>query len=387
MLFLRCVSKTRRFSRSDSPFIVFRSFHLSTFERNSKHYKFNIGLCAVILIVLLRIAIGWHYFYEGIHKFDPSHDFSAKGFLGMAKGPVAPLYYEMLPDLKGIKRLEVGPAKDDQGNVIKEKGREVRTFTVFEKAWKDYYASFVRHHSLNDPDKAEAKKQTDAIFTQYLKSLRDGAADSEADIEAFKASLQRYEQMSRSLRNNAEFEQVRRWDAMMAYRAEAGTWVNMLNGMSDGLQSDLARVISPQLAGEKGNIVTGPEKPYIPNPIVKTHMETLDYAVMYGLTAIGLCLMLGFCTKLACLGGAAFLVNVILTTWPVPGVHPPFPAAVGNFLFITKDGIELIAMLMLAVIPSGRWAGLDYFLWNFGGKKICVKLGLGKYFDDCREDS
>jgi hypothetical protein len=44
---------------------------------------------------------------------------------------------------------------------------------------------------------------------------------------------------------------------------------------------------------------------------------------------------------------------------------------VGNFLFVSKDVVELLAMLVLMSVPSGRWGGLDYFLWNYGGKQIC----------------
>lgn len=347
-----------------------------------KHYKFNIGLCGVILIVVLRIAIGWHFFYEGIHKFDPHDEFSSKGFLGVAKGPVAPFFHEMLPDINGLKRLEIGPAMDAEGKPVMEKGKEVKTFTVYEKAWNDYYARFYRQHNLDASDKAALKKQVDDIYLRYLQSLRNGAADVEKDVLAYKESLKRYRETKKTIRNDAEFEQIRRWDAMLAYRAEANQWISMLDGMGNGLQSDMARTISPHLAGEQGQIITGPEKALIPNPIAPTHMQSLDYAVMFGLTAIGFCMIVGFCNRLACLGGAVFLINVILTTWPVPGVHPPLPSAVGNFLFISKDTIELIALILLASLPAGRWAGLDYFLWNCGGKQLCKRLGLEKCLGD-----
>jgi len=317
------------------------------------------------LIVLLRIAIGWHFFYEGIHKFEPSADFSAKGFLGMAKGPAASLFYDMLPDLHGLQRLEIGTVKNTAG-------KEVKTFIVYENAWNDFYARFVKQHKLDE----DQKKQIDTIFHRYLDSLRDGAADVAQDVAAYKASLDRFNTMRETIRNDAEFEQMRRWDAMMAYRREAEGWINMLNSMGNGLQSDMARVVSSQLAGDRGHIVTVPEKAIIPNPVASTQMRLLDLSVMVGLSAIGLCMILGFCNRLACLGGAAFLVNVILTTWPVPGVYPPLPTAVGNFLFVSKDGVELVAMLLLASLPAGRWGGLDYFLWHCGGKKIAAKFGL-----------
>ena len=318
-----------------------------------------------MMIVLLRIAIGWHFFYEGIHKFDERNGFSAKGFLGVAKGPTAPLFFEMLPDIKGVKRLVIETVKD-------EKGKDAKTFIVYENAWHKFKEHFLARQTLDEGQ----KKKVDDIFDQYLTSLREGAADVADEVAAFRASLERYEKMVADIRNSTEFEQKRRWDAMMGYRKEADTWINMLNAMSNGLQSDMARVVSPQLAGEGGKIVTQPEKAWVPNPIVSTHMKTLDLAVTYGLTAIGLCMILGFCNRLACLGGAAFLFNVFLTTWPVPGVYPPIPDMIGHFLYISKDVVEMIAMLMLAAMPAGRWAGLDYFLWHCGGKKIAKRFGL-----------
>jgi uncharacterized membrane protein YphA (DoxX/SURF4 family) len=331
---------------------------------NIKSSPFRFGFTAIVLIVLLRIAIGWHFFYEGLHKFDPAEGFSAKGFLGVAKGPAAELYYEMLPDLDGVQRLEIGTVKD-------AKGKEQKTFIAYEKAWNQFFTQFLK--------KLDEKQTQDAnlVFNRYLVSLRNGATDIENEIKAFKESKERYEETKRTLPNDTAFEQKRRWEAMMKYRSEAGTWINMLDGMSNGLQSDLARIVSPQLAGENGKIITEPERGYLkffPNPCVQSQMRAMDLAVIYGLSAIGLCMILGICNRLACLGGAVFLVNVILTTYPVPGVYPPLPTAVGNFMFVSKDGVELIAMLFLASIPAGRWAGLDYFLWHYGGKQIVKKF-------------
>jgi len=43
--------------------------------------------------------------------------------------------------------------------------------------------------------------------------------------------------------------------------------------------------------------------------------------------------------------------------------------------------VELLALLFLALVPSGRWGGFDYFLWNYGGKQIC-----GLFCPCCRSD-
>ena len=59
--------------------------------------KFQIGVAAVVMLVLLRVAIGWHFLYEGVWKISHADKFSAEPFLSQAKGPAAPLFYAMLP--------------------------------------------------------------------------------------------------------------------------------------------------------------------------------------------------------------------------------------------------------------------------------------------------
>jgi uncharacterized membrane protein YphA (DoxX/SURF4 family) len=354
----------------------------------------------------LRIVIGWHYFYEGIHKFDPAAEFSSKGFLGIAKGPAAELFYWMLPDINGTQRLAIAEIELESKTV--KDGKEItktekrKTFHVYEKAWTIYYQKFLKKYGLDSveakkpenkkpddkksnetpPDAAQIKSnqkyEVEAIFNRYLDSLRTGAESQEKEIIASQASLKRYKEKIKSTPNDTAFEKKRRWDEMMKYRAEAEIWIRTLDNLSNALQADLVRVVDPQLVGEKGNIITDPEKAWIPNPIAASQMKLLDLAVMIGLSAIGICLILGFCTRLASLGGIAFLVCVILTTWPVPGYYPPLPSAVGNFLFISKDGVELVGLLVLAVVGAGRWGGLDFYVWNCFGKKI-----IGKRFTGC----
>lgn len=64
------------------------------------------------MLVLLRLAIGWHFFKEGVsHYTDPA--WSSEGFLRQAKGPLADAYQSMLPDFHGWNRLMLAPLPDD----------------------------------------------------------------------------------------------------------------------------------------------------------------------------------------------------------------------------------------------------------------------------------
>ena len=98
------------------------------------------------------------------------------------------------------------------------------------------------------------------------------------------------------------------------------------------------------------------------NPFRWDRMEQINFAVTYGLTAIGLCLMLGFCTPLAALGGAAFMCFVVMTQPAFPAIYPPDPAVVGHALLVNKDFVEMMALLVVAATAAGRWGGLDFFL-------------------------
>ena len=342
--------------------------------------KVSIGAIAVILFVVLRLSIGWHFFYEGLHKFNPRNEFSAKGFLGVAKGPTAELYYMMLPDLHGFVRLEVEPKEYVKPfKYVNAEGKEetvdnLPTLLVYEKAWANYKRSFLsRHgHNLYDPQKAEIE----AIFGQYIRSLREYAAEIEKPVQEYEKSYDRYLAEVAKNANDAPHQRERNWNAEMKYRTEADTWIAELNKMGGGLQSAFGRVVSPKLGGTPSFLVTKPEKPSVPVPFFKSHMQMLDMSVTIALTAIGLCMLLGFCNRLACLGAAAFLFNVVMSQFPWPGIYPPLPDMVGHFLFVSKDFVEMIACLLLASVPAGRWGGLDFFLYHCGGKKIAQVFGL-----------
>lgn len=80
----------------------------------------QIGLFAIVAIVLLRIAIGSHFLYEGVWKISNADTFSADPYLSEAKGLAAPLFYAMLDDFYGRERLVVSypePVADENGAV------------------------------------------------------------------------------------------------------------------------------------------------------------------------------------------------------------------------------------------------------------------------------
>ena len=78
---------------------------------------------------------------------------------------------------------------------------------------------------------------------------------------------------------------------------------------------------------------------------------------MIALIVLGSLLLLGFCTRIAALGGAVMLTMFYLVWPPWPGV-PEAPGPDHAFI-VNKNLIEVIALLAIAALPTGSWFGVD----------------------------
>ena len=83
----------------------------------------------------------------------------------------------------------------------------------------------------------------------------------------------------------------------------------------------------------------------------------LDHLVAWGLLLVGLGLMLGLFTQLACAGALGLLALFYVSWLPTRGVYEP--GAEGNYLLVNKNMIEAAAVAVLFVFKTGRIAGLD----------------------------
>ena len=69
----------------------------------------QIGFLACFLLVLLRVAIGWQFLYEGLWKLDTqktSKPWSAEGYLVNARGPFRDKFRGMVDDPNGLDKLD-----------------------------------------------------------------------------------------------------------------------------------------------------------------------------------------------------------------------------------------------------------------------------------------
>jgi len=328
------------------------------FPLNDKRYQ--IGMLSVVLLVALRLAIGSHFFYEGVWKIANPDKFSAVALLSVAKGPFAPLFYGMIPDVDGRQRLaltEIGEKKDARV-----------TSYVYLKAWTETKNGFMGKYSLDDGQRTKVG----AVFAAYEKSLWTYLTENREEIVQHFDSLDRFEKRRASGVNEADHEKKRNWDEQMKLRSQSGAWLSELDAMGEEFCMGLWNILGDdqKARGSVPAVVTAPEKLPAPLPLVESREEFLDLSITYGLTAIGLCLMLGLCTRLACLGGAAFLVSVLMNQFPWPTVYPPAPAVVGHAMLVDKNFVEMMGLLVLASLPVGRWGGLDFLLYHWLGRPI-----------------
>jgi uncharacterized membrane protein YphA (DoxX/SURF4 family) len=302
------------------------------------------------MLVVLRLSLGCHFLYEGVWKIAHRKEFTAKPFLADAKGPAAPLFYAMLSDLDGRERLRVD---------IDDDGQPVVRGETYLNAWKALKQDAVDVYRMDDDQKAEAE----ATLARYQQALATYLKDNRDAIVGYFTSLKQLDEDRAKGNNGAPHIQKRLWDRQQELRKEVDGWLSALDTMSQQYLDDLTSGLKDD------QLARGPIRSSW-NPLNWTRIEQINFSVTYGLTAIGLCLMLGFCTRLAALGGAGFMFFVVLTQPSWPTIYPPAPPVVGHALIINKDFVEMVALLLLATTAAGRWGGLDVFLYHWIGRPI-----------------
>jgi thiosulfate dehydrogenase [quinone] large subunit len=113
--------------------------------------------------------------------------------------------------------------------------------------------------------------------------------------------------------------------------------------------------------GESKWILSGFSQWIISHPGVLNAVDVLN---TWGLIAIGLGLILGLFTRVAAISGAVLLFIYYLSNPPLIGLEYTVPTE-GSYLIISKTLIEAVALVALAVFPSGLFAGLDSLVQQY----------------------
>ena len=90
-------------------------------------------------------------------------------------------------------------------------------------------------------------------------------------------------------------------------------------------------------------------------------LDSANLITMYGLTIVGVLLILGLFTRLAAAGGIGFILLFYLCNPPFIGYFYAIPTE-GTYLIVNKNVVELCALAVILLTGTGRFAGLDGLL-------------------------
>jgi uncharacterized membrane protein YphA (DoxX/SURF4 family) len=318
---------------------------------------------ARFFLVALRLAIGWHCLFEGLDKFhNPA--WSSEAYLRESYGPLAEYYRGVAGD-RVADRLT--PAAEGE------------LPAALDADWQAYFDAFAAHYGLTDEQRAQAQAKLDqakkdtatwlasgkeevtkiAPYPPELKvamtiperlkeyqRLRERAAAAEAELPSGDADLQK------------------RWkDA----KADVAKWRAGLKKSLDAQTAKMKEKLADVLTSNQKLLDPVPE-PVVPPMSQWGELEWADFLVKWTLVVLGSLLLLGLFSRLASLGLAVLLLSFYLAMPPLPG-WPDVPRLEGHYFYINKTFIEVLALLALTFIPTGRWLGLDALIALIFGRR------------------
>ena len=289
---------------------------------------YSISGLAAAAIVLLRVGIGVHFLSEGWTKIENPRPFSG-GFFSNAKGPLAPVYKNLVWDADGLFRLQ------DVQDTLAE--------------WDGYRNRIVNHYEF---DEKQQKSAADTL-KRYEGRLRQHLGSKSAEIEEYRLWLERRDKNAADPTRNLASLQTH--DTRIAGETKK-LWAELvppIDRLWKDLENDLNALATEEQWSRHGRLaISKPGRSLVDS-------ETMDQIVPWFDVAVGVCLILGLLTRPAAILGALFLASVCASQWPLsPGAIP-----------IHNQLIEMLALVALAAIGAGRFLGLDYF---FGGlRSVC----------------
>jgi len=280
-----------------------------------------LGQIAVVMLVLLRFTVGYHFLSEGTDKYRTS-GWTAKPFFANAKGPFAGQFRQLVWDHDGAVRLN-----------------QEQTMIV----WATYRDRIAKHFGFDEKQVALAQENYAKAVNQYEYVVELAAND----IQEFQLGLGRIDDL--------DSDPVR-------------SGVDSLAGQRESVRRELTQKISPvfkqidmiwdNYETAQNQIATDEQlQRRLAYKLVRPRLVVMDTSVIDGLVpyfdmTIGWLLILGLFTPVAALAAAGFLGSVFLSQYP-----PTTGPGSSNYQLL-----ECLACLVLASTGAGRFAGLDFFL-------------------------
>ncbi len=359
----------------------------------------------VFILLALRLAIGWHFAFEGLHKIhsyytgptETNRPFSSEPYFKVAPGPLGAKMRKEFSDpgaeiaTKVKAPKEIAPA-DFAKLTVEQQAAEcpeavasridaVKAEPEKEKNKADEAEVKETAEATTDDGKALAKARADSARAAAAKKAASFETEGgKALLTAAKASYAQWvygvaprDCKVKGITGDVPLTGPQRIEHIEWARHQAKTAEEReTNGLGNGTGTDIKRVAEfrmdaltaeADLARDANAFVAELKKDLnggkaVEEPTEPSRGQRMDRVTMWFLVAVGACLMAGLFTRVACVLAAGFLVMTYLAHPPFPW-YPQPPNTEGNPVFVNKNVIEALALLALACYPTGRWLGLD----------------------------
>tara|TARA_R110002049_G_scaffold72490_2_gene187050 strand:+ start:33245 stop:34123 length:879 start_codon:yes stop_codon:yes gene_type:complete len=277
------------------------------------------------MLVLLRLSIGWHFYTEGLDKYQAGN-WSAAPFFANAKGPFAQQYRNLVWDADGSLRL------DKEATMI---------------AWATFRDRIAAHYGFDDQQKRQAQANYAKAVEQYEWVLEQNVTELE-EYDLGRERVLRFETNTeeKNLRDGVASLGGQRDTIRKEWQQKAAPALKQIDTIWKNYAIAQNATASTDQVDQHGAFALSKPR--------RVAMDTsvIDPLVPYFDMTVGLCLLLGLFTPVVALAAAGFLGSVFLSQYP-PATGP----ASSNYQLI-----ECMACLVLAGTGAGRFAGLDFFL-------------------------
>lgn len=143
----------------------------------------RVSVVAVVLVVVLRLSIGWQFLYEGLWKhdtMDSSTPWSAEGYLKAAQGPFRDQFRGMTGDPDDLSWLD---------------------HATMQKKWADWRTRFSAHYQLNDAQQKQLAALMDppGVVAVNLAQLPASVNPAKFPVDANKSPVLSYDPAKKQL--------------------------------------------------------------------------------------------------------------------------------------------------------------------------------------------
>lgn len=137
------------------------------------------------------------------------------------------------------------------------------------------------------------------------------------------------------------------------------------------LYEGVSKALNPQWTSanflqESQGILSGLSSWIISNP---NWLAAIDFLNIWGLITIGLGLIFGFLFKPAAVIGSVLVFIYYLSVPPLVGYEYTLPTD-GSNLVVNRTLIEAIALFGLALFPTNKVFGIDFFIYSRKNRKV-----------------